>query len=129
MDSQTALTPTNIVEAQGNDLTGAEPVGSDQQEHCIIAQSHCGLLVDALQKLCDCVPGKSARQLLKPVQPGSIDLAVQSRTHPAVGGKEPKQATNGGDLVLQACAAQALARVCDVGLNVAGLNSVERYTA
>src|ERR1700678_4169138 len=129
MDSQAALTPTNIVEAHGNDFTGAEPVGSNQQEHCVIAQSHCGFLVDALQKPCDCVPGKSARQLLKPVQPGSIDLAIQAGTHPAVGGKEPKQPADGSDLVLQACATQPLARVCDVGLNVAGLNSVERDIA
>ena len=125
MDAQAALTPTNVVEADGDDLAGSESISSDQQKHCVVAQSHSGLLVDAFQKRCDRVPWKGARQLFKPVQPGSVDLAIESSSYPAIGGEETKQATNGGDLMLQARAAQALARLCDVRLDVAWLNGAE----
>ena len=129
MDSQAALPPTNIVEAHGHDLTSAKPISSDQKEHCVVAQSHRGLLIDAFQKRCYSVPGQGARQLLKPVQPGSVDLAIESRSHSAICREEPKQAANAGDLMLQACAAQALARFCDVGLDVACLDRMEPDSA
>ena len=40
MDSQDALSPTDVVEADGNDLAGAQSVGSDQQKHRVVAQAH-----------------------------------------------------------------------------------------
>src|SRR5438876_10654725 len=129
MDSQAAMAPTNIVEADGDDLTGAQAISSDQQKHCVIPQSHRGLLLDAFQQRRDCVPGKRARQLLKPVEAGRVDLAIEPRSHSAIHREEPKQAANAGYLMLEACAAQALACLCDVRLYVAGLNSVERNTA
>src|SRR3989442_1771909 len=38
MDSQDALSPTDVVEADGNDLAGAEPIGGDQEKHRIVTK-------------------------------------------------------------------------------------------
>src|SRR6202163_2134592 len=122
MDSQAALPPADVVQAEGDDLTGAESIGGDQQKHRVIAQSHFGLPVDGFQKRCYGVPRESAGQLFKPVKPGSIDLAIQSGTHSAICREKPKQPSNGGNLMLQTRAAQSLARLRNVGFDVAGMN-------
>jgi hypothetical protein len=45
MDSQDALSPTDVIEADSDDLAGAQSVGSNQQEHGVVAQAHrrCGV--------------------------------------------------------------------------------------
>src|SRR3979490_173146 len=126
MDPQAALSPTDVVQADGDDLTGAESLGGEQKKQRVIGQSHVGLPVDAFQKRCYGVPRESAGQLFKPVKPRSIDLAIQSSTHSAICREKPKQPSNGGNLMLQTCAAQALACLRDVGFDVAGMNRTQR---
>src|SRR5580658_7060562 len=126
MDPQAALSPADVIQADGDNLTGAESIGGDHQKHRVIAQSHGGFPVDAFQKRFYGVPRESARQLFKSVEPRSIDLAIQSSTHSTICREKPKQPTNGGNLMLQTCAAQALARLRDVGFDVAGMNRAQR---
>ena len=128
MDSQPALSPADVVQTDGNDFAGAESVGGDQQKHRVVAQPHRGLPVDAFQQRRYGVPRESARQLLKPVKPRSVDLAIQPGTYPAIRREKPKQPANGGDLMLQACATQTTARLGDVRFDIAGLNGTERNT-
>jgi hypothetical protein len=53
-------------------------------------------------------------------------LAIQSDGSPAVCGKEAKESSCRGDLVLQAGSTQALASFIDVGLYILWLNRVDR---
>ena len=101
MDSQTALSPTDIVQADGDDLAGAESISGNQEKHRVVAQSHAGLRVYAFQERCDGVPRERARQLFQPVKPGRVNQAIQSSAHSTIGCKVSKQSANGGDLVLQ----------------------------
>ena len=87
--------------ADRNDLAGAEPIGGDQEKHRVVAQSHSRLPVDGFQECCDRFPWQRTRQLFKPIEPGCVDLAIQSSRHSAVSREKPKQTTYGSNLVLQ----------------------------
>ena len=84
MDSQTALPPTDVVEADGNDLAGAQSVGSDQQKHRVVTQPHGRRRVDGSQKCTNCLPREGTWQLLEPVKPRGVDLAIQPGGSPTV---------------------------------------------
>lgn len=45
MDSQDALPPADVIETDNDDLAGTQSVGSNQQEHGVVAQAHrrCGV--------------------------------------------------------------------------------------
>ena len=114
MDSQDALPPTDVVKADGNDLAGAQPIGGDQQKHRIVTKAHGRRRVDGSAVATYCFPREGTRELLKPVKPRRVDLAIQSGGSPAICCEKAKEATQGSDVVLETGPAQALAGLVDV---------------
>src|SRR5258708_34898219 len=102
MYTKAALPPMNIVECDSNDLARSEPVCSDEEQHGVVAKSDCRGRVDGLQKRVHLIPWESAGQLLEPIKPRSIDLAIQSNGNPAVNSEKAQEPTHSSDIVLQA---------------------------
>ncbi len=60
MDSQTALSPVNVIEGDGYHLAGTQSMSGNQQKNRIIAESHRRSSVNGSQKGTDRLPGESA---------------------------------------------------------------------
>ena len=83
--------PANVIEGDGHHLAGPQSVGRNQQEHRVIAQSHCRGSVYGSQKCANRLPREGAWQLLETVKARRIDLAGQSCGNPAVNRQESKE--------------------------------------
>src|SRR5437879_3877743 len=122
VDSQTVLSPTNIIEGDGCYLAAPQSVGRHQQKHRVVAQSLCRGSVNGPKKRTNCLPGEGAWQLLVTVQAWRIDLAGQALWSSTVRCQKSKEFPQHADLVMESCPAQALASFADVGFDLGGLD-------
>ena len=91
VDSQTALSPANVIEGEGYYFTGPQSVGGNQQKHRVVAQSHSRGSVNGSQECADRLPREGSRQLFELIKARRIDLTDQPLANPAVHGQESKK--------------------------------------
>src|SRR5215469_346576 len=121
-DSQTALSPAKVIEAEGYYFTGPQSVGGNQQKHRVVAQSFSRGLVNGSQEGADRLPREGSWQRFEPVKARRIDLAGQPLGNPAVQGEESKKSPQRTDVDLETCPAQAFAGLGDVGFDMTSLD-------
>jgi len=125
VDSQTALSPANVIEGEGYYFTGPQSVGGNQQKHRIVAQSHSRGFVNGSQECADRLPREGSWQLFEPVKAGPIDLAGQPLGNPTVHGEESKKSPQRTDVDLETSSAQAFAGLGDVGFDMTSLDVLQ----
>src|SRR6267154_719114 len=124
-DSQTTLSPVNVIEGHGYNLVGTQSIRGNQQKHRVVSQSHGRGSVNGSQKGTDHLPRQGAWQSLGPVQALHINLAVQPCANPPLYGEESKEYSECADVVLEGCGAPTFASTGDVGFEVAAMHLLE----
>ena len=105
-DPQPPVAPMEIVQGQGGDLTDAQPIGGDQQEHRVVTQSDGGATIDRRQQRLDGLPRQGAGELLEAIQPWGVDGGVQAGGTLACGGQKTEKTAQVGHEVLLGAAPQ-----------------------
>jgi hypothetical protein len=114
---EATTTPIDRVQGEGHDLTRAQAIGGDKEEHGVVAEAPGSAAVNGLQQPLDSWPRQTAWQVLLAIDARGIDLTVEARAHESAGRQEAEEAPELSDSMLQRGSAQPLPRPANEGLH------------
>jgi hypothetical protein len=114
-----------IVQGQGSDLTDAQTIRGNQQEHRVVTDPDGRPLIDRRQERLDGLPGEGAGELLQAIQPWGVQGGVQPGGTLAIGGRKAEKTAQVGHEVLLGAAPQLRGAPTHEGLDLAGLQTLK----
>src|SRR5712691_332171 len=125
LDPQTIVLPVDIVELQAPDLSRAQPIDREQQQHGAIAETGGILPRGRVNHTADLVPGRPKGEAFMPIEVGQEDRVGEAWGRPAVCGAESEPRAQACGHIAQRRPAQPAGEVLEVHVDVAGSETFE----
>src|SRR5712691_4200326 len=125
LDPKTIVLPVDIVELQSPDLSRAQPIDREQQQHGAVAETGRLIPRGLVNHTADLVPGRSKGEALVPVDVGQEDRVGEARLCPALCCAEWEPISQAGGHVAQRRTTQPVGDVLEVNVHVADIDTCE----